>query len=77
VGVVLLGHKAGWSVPFLGASLLGMGMGGARDLMAFLISRYFGLRSFGLLYGRLCAHQRRQRNSTISADAAKVSPIFA
>lgn len=51
LGVALLGLGAGGAVPFVGAFLLGMGIGGELDIMAFLISRYFGLRAFGLIYG--------------------------
>lgn len=50
-GVVLLGTDAGGVVPFLGTICLGLGLGSEIDIMAFLVSRYFGLRKFGELYG--------------------------
>jgi len=39
------------SVGVLGASLVGFGMGGEGDVTPYLLSRYFGLRSFSTLYG--------------------------
>jgi MFS family permease len=50
VGVALL---AGGFSPFAGALLCGLGIGGEVDIMAFLVSRYFGLRSFGAIYGSM------------------------
>ncbi|HLI19850.1 MAG TPA: MFS transporter [Stellaceae bacterium] len=50
VGIALL--AAGYS-PFLGVVLCGMGVGGEVDLMAFLVSRYFGLRCFGAIYASM------------------------
>jgi MFS family permease len=35
----------------LGAALIGFGMGGEADVTPYLLSRYFGLRSFSTLYG--------------------------
>jgi MFS family permease len=32
-----------------------MGAGAESDLLAMLVSRYFGLRSFGTIYGWICA----------------------
>jgi MFS family permease len=37
-------------VAFLGAFLIGLGLGAEVDLIAYLISRYFGLRAFGRVY---------------------------
>ena len=34
-----------------GAMLIGLGMGGEADVTPYLLSRYFGLRSFATLYG--------------------------
>ena len=53
VGVALLGTTHIAALSFLGAFLIGIGFGGELNLMAFLVSRYFGLRSFGALYGIL------------------------
>ena len=33
--------------PFLAALLIGLGMGAEADIIAYLTSRYFGLRAFG------------------------------
>lgn len=35
----------------IGTILIGMGVGSEMDLIAFLLSRYFGMRSFGEIYG--------------------------
>jgi MFS family permease len=40
-------------LPALGAILMGLGLGTEIDLIAFLVSRYFGQKSFGQLYGWL------------------------
>ena len=41
--------------PFIGTMLCGLGIGAEVDLMAFLVSRYFGLRAFGAVYGLMFA----------------------
>jgi MFS family permease len=41
--------------PFVGAALCGLGIGAEVDLMAYFVSRYFGLRSFGAIYGLMFA----------------------
>jgi MFS family permease len=38
-------------LPALGVALMGLGIGTEIDLIAFLVSRYFGQKSFGQLYG--------------------------
>ncbi|MGE5271313.1 MAG: MFS transporter [Thiohalocapsa sp.] len=38
-------------LPTIGVVLLGLGLGTEIDLIAFLVSRYFGQKSFGQLYG--------------------------
>ena len=38
-------------LPAFGVILMGLGLGTEIDLIAFLVSRYFGQRSFGRLYG--------------------------
>jgi len=40
----------GW-MAFLGAVLCGAGIGAEIDLMGYLMSRYFGLKAFGKIYG--------------------------
>jgi predicted MFS family arabinose efflux permease len=42
-------HSAGMGI--LAAALIGIGMGGEADVTPYLLSRYFGLRSFSTLYG--------------------------
>src|SRR5215467_290841 len=53
LGVLAFGAGLNFGLPFIAAFLIGIGIGGELDLMAFLISRYFGLRFFGALYGLL------------------------
>ena len=50
-GILLLwtGLGSGWA--FLAATLLGVGMGAEGDIVPYLLSRYFGLRAFGEIYG--------------------------
>jgi MFS family permease len=49
-GFVLLTSGIGL-LPALGVVLIGLGLGTEVDLIAFMISRYLGLRAFGALYG--------------------------
>jgi MFS family permease len=51
VGVgLLLGH-GGAPAPFFAAVCLGLAIGAEVDMLGFFVSRYFGRRSFGTLYG--------------------------
>lgn len=50
-GIALLGSGRSGAAPILGTVLCGMGTGAEVGLMAFFISRYFGLRSFAQIYG--------------------------
>ena len=52
-GLSLLCIGSGGAAAFVGASLVGLGMGAEGDLIAYLTGRYFGLRSFGEIYGYL------------------------
>ena len=52
IGVVLLAADIS---PFYGTMLCGLGIGAEVDLMAFLVSRYFGIRAFGAIYGLMFA----------------------
>src|SRR6185437_6924341 len=52
-GVLLLWSDAGGAAPLTGVICLGLGLGVEIDAMGFLISRYFGLKSFGQIYGWL------------------------
>ena len=55
LGIALLGSGAGGLVPLVGAVLCGAGIGAEIDLMAFFISRYFGLKAYGKVYGLMFA----------------------
>jgi MFS family permease len=50
-GMVLLRTAAGTTLVFLAVFLIGLGMGAEVDIIAYLTSRYFGLRAFGEIYG--------------------------
>jgi MFS family permease len=43
------------SLLFAGAFLIGLGLGAEVDFIAYLTSRYFGLRAFGKIYGLIFA----------------------
>jgi MFS family permease len=51
IGIALLGTGIGGTAALAGAFLVGIGMGAEVDVIAFLISRYFGLRAFGTAFG--------------------------
>jgi len=51
VGVAILSQAREIATAFLGAALIGLGMGAEADVMPYLISRYFGLASFSEIYG--------------------------
>jgi predicted MFS family arabinose efflux permease len=55
VGIALLGSEMGGIVPLLALILLGLGLGAEVDLIGFLVSRYFGLKAFGEIYGYVFA----------------------
>lgn len=50
-GIALLRTGAASGLLFPAAFLIGLGMGAEVDIMAYLTSRYFGLRAFGEVYG--------------------------
>jgi len=50
-GVFILAGADTFAAGALGAALIGFGMGGEADVIPFLLSRYYGLRSFATLYG--------------------------
>jgi MFS family permease len=54
-GMLLLSNGIGGKVAFIAVLLVGLGMGAEVDVIAYLTSRYFGLRSFGEIYGYLFA----------------------
>ncbi len=51
IGIGLLASGATGPVALLGAALCGAGVGAEIDLMGYLMSRYFGLKNFGKIYG--------------------------
>jgi MFS family permease len=55
IGIGLLASGAGGPVPIAGTILCGLGMGAEGDLLPYFVSRYFGIRSFGQVYGYLFA----------------------
>ena len=54
IGIALLWLGA-QSVVFAGAFLVGLGLGAEVDFIAYLTSRYFGLRAFGKIYSSMFA----------------------
>jgi MFS family permease len=53
-GIALL-IGGGGTVPLAGAVLCGLGIGADVDLMAFFVSRYFGMKEYAKLYGVMLA----------------------
>ena len=51
LGVGLLLSHAGSPAPFFAAICIGLAIGSEIDMLGFFVSRYFGRRSFGALYG--------------------------
>jgi MFS family permease len=51
LGIGLLWTGAAGGPALAGAFLVGLGMGGEVDIIAYLMSRYFGLRSLGATVG--------------------------
>jgi MFS family permease len=54
-GIGLLAADLGLTVSLGGAVLCGLGVGAEVDLMAFFVSRYFGLKAYGRIYGAMFA----------------------
>jgi MFS family permease len=50
-GIALLRTGAASGLLFPAVLLIGLGMGAEVDIIAYLVSRYFGLRAFGEVYG--------------------------
>jgi MFS family permease len=51
LGTFLLASAQSLQMGVLAATLIGFGMGGEADVTPYLLSRYFGLRAFSVLYG--------------------------
>src|SRR5579862_1223835 len=54
-GIALLISGAGGMVPLAGAVLCGLGVGAEVDMMAFFVSRYFGMKEYSKIYGVMFA----------------------
>jgi predicted MFS family arabinose efflux permease len=54
-GMGLLRMAASQGAAFAAAFFIGLGLGAEVDIMAYLTSRYFGIRSFGAIYGVIFA----------------------
>lgn len=55
LGTWLLRMAGSQEIAYAAALCIGLGMGGEVDIMAYLTSRYFGLRAFGTIYGMMFA----------------------
>jgi MFS family permease len=55
VGIGLLWIGSAAPILFVGALFVGLGLGAELDLVAYLVSRYFGLRAFGRVYSSVFA----------------------
>ena len=51
LGIFILSSAHSLVTGSIAAILIGVGMGGEADITPYLLSRYFGLRSFSMLYG--------------------------
>ncbi len=51
LGVAIVSGAHNLLMAYTGAALIGLGMGAEADVMPYLISRYFGLRSFSEIFG--------------------------
>jgi MFS family permease len=55
IGLGLLISPGRGLIPIAGTVLCGLGMGAEGDIVPYFVSRYFGLRAFGRIYGYLFA----------------------
>jgi MFS family permease len=53
IGIALFAGGATGTVAFVAAILVGISLGAEFDILAYLITRYFGLHNFGMVYGIL------------------------
>ena len=54
-GIALLAFGHSISSALIAAPLVGLGLGAEVDIVAYLVSRYFGLRSYGAIFGSIWA----------------------
>ncbi len=52
-GLLILHHAAGAPAALVGAAVMGFGIGAESGIGPYFMSRYFGMRSFGTIYGCL------------------------
>ncbi|MGE3595961.1 MAG: MFS transporter [Dehalococcoidia bacterium] len=52
-GLALLALGDSYMLNLAGAVLIGVGIGAETDVVAYMVSRYFGLKSFGRIYGTI------------------------
>ncbi len=55
IGLLLIDHGSTSAAMLCGVAFFGLGIGSEYSLMPYYISRYFGLRGFGQLYGGIYA----------------------
>lgn len=55
LGILLLNFQTGTAAAILGVALVAAGLGAEADMLAYLQSRYLGLRAFGQIFGYLFA----------------------
>ena len=55
LGIILLWSGVVGGLAFVAAVLVGLGQGAEFDILPYAISRYFGLRAFGEIYGSIFA----------------------
>jgi cyanate permease len=67
LGLLSFASGASGNIAFVSAIFIGLSLGAELDLMAYLVSRYFGLRSFASIYGILLS------GIVVGAGAAPVS----
>jgi MFS family permease len=67
LGTFLLAAADSFASGAVAAALIGFGMGGEFDVTPYMVSRYFGLRAFGALYGTAFA---------AAGAAAAVGPVL-
>ena len=51
IGTLLLASASSLTTGVVAAAMIGLGMGGEADVTPYVLTRYFGLRSFSRLYG--------------------------
>lgn len=56
LGIVLFWSGADGVLAFTAAFLVGLGLGAETDIIPYMVSRYFGLKAFGKIYGLFLLH---------------------